>query len=142
MPASQQDVSTIAALMRKLDLCMLTTRAADGGFHTRPMSNNGEVEFDGDVWFFADAESRMAREIENDPQVSIAFSRDDRGLWLALEGQASIVRDVAKKRELWLAELERWFESGPDDDRVVLIRVAAERAERWGSAGDGVVELR
>ena len=41
-------------MMRDLDFCMLTTHAADGGLHARPMSNNGEVEFDGDVWFFSE----------------------------------------------------------------------------------------
>jgi len=38
--------------MRKLDFCMMTTQS-DKGMRARPMSNNGEVEFDGDVWFFS-----------------------------------------------------------------------------------------
>jgi general stress protein 26 len=139
MPKKEQQA--IAELMRDLDLCMLTTRAEGGGMHARPMSNNGEVEFDGDLWFFADAKSRKVREIERDPHVSVSFAEAERGLWVALEGRASIVRDAAKKRELWLEELEQWFENGPDDDAVVLIKVTAERAEHWGSAGDGVVEL-
>ena len=46
------------------------------------------------------------------------------------------------KRELWLEELERWFENGPEDESVVLIKVGAEHAEHWGNPDDGVVELR
>ncbi|MEO5588363.1 MAG: pyridoxamine 5'-phosphate oxidase family protein [Gemmatimonadaceae bacterium] len=135
------DRSKIATMMRKLDLCMLTTRAGTGALHTRPMSNNGEVEFDGDVWFFSNADTRKVTEIEADPGVIVSYSAPDNGLWLALEGQAEIVRDVGKKKELWLDELERWFDHGPEDDSIVLIRVRAERAEHWGSAGDGVVNL-
>lgn len=139
---TRKGVSDVAALMRELDLCMLTTRASDGSLHTRPMSNNGEVEFDGDLWFFADRESRKVREIEKEPRVSVSFAEAERGLWLALQGTASIVTDIDRKRALWLEELEQWFENGPDDDQVVLIKVSAERAERWGSEGDGVIDLR
>ena len=141
MPKTKQAASSIAALMRDIDLCMLTTRAGDA-LHTRPMSNNGQVEFDGDVWFFSDRDSRKVKEIGKDPRVLVSFAEAERGVWLALEGRASIVTDVAKKRALWLDELDRWFENGPEDDSVVLIKVSAERAEHWGSAGDGVVDLR
>ena len=142
MPKTKQATSSIAALMRDTDLCMLTTRTADGALHTRPMSNNGQVEFDGDVWFFSDRDSRKVKEIGKDSRVLVTYAEAERGTWLALEGRASIVTDVAKKRELWLEELERWFEDGPEDDSVVLIKVSAERAEHWGSGGDGVVDLR
>ena len=99
-------------------------------------------EFDGDLWFFSSRDSRKVREIGKDPRVLVSFTAAERGVWLALEGRASIVTDPARKRELWLKELERWFEDGPEDDSVVLIKVSAERAEHWGSAGDGIVELR
>ena len=46
-------IKKVAEMMRNLDYCMMTTRASDGGLHARPMSNNGEVEFDGDVGFSA-----------------------------------------------------------------------------------------
>ncbi len=140
MATKPKGAAEIAKLMAALDLCMLTTHDGDA-LHTRPMSNNGEVEFDGDVWFFSNADSRKVREIEADPRVIISYSAPDRGLWLALEGSASIVTDVAKKKEPWLEELEQWFEDGPEDDSIVLVKVSAERAEHWGSAGDGIVEL-
>ena len=141
MPKTKQATSSIAAMMRDIDLCMLTTHAGDA-LHTRPMSNNGEVEFDGDLWFFSDRDSRKVKEIASDPRVLVSFAEAEEGIWLALEGRASIVTDVAKKKELWLAELERWVEHGPEDDSIVLIKVNAERAEHWGSKGDGVVDLR
>ena len=141
MPKTKQATSSIAAMMRDIDLCMLTTHAGDA-LHTRPMSNNGEVEFDGDLWFFSDRDSRKVKEIASDPRVLVSFAEAEEGIWLALEGRASIVTDVAKKKELWLEELERWFENGPEDDSIVLIKVNAERAEHWGSKGDGVVDLR
>ena len=52
------ELAAVAALLAKLDICMMTTRASDGGLHGRPMSNNGEVEYDGDSSFFAREGSR------------------------------------------------------------------------------------
>lgn len=52
MSSRKDGIARIAKLMAAMDFCMLTTRTKGGRLHARPMSNNGEVEFDGDVWFF------------------------------------------------------------------------------------------
>ena len=64
-----KSISQVAKMMRDLDFCMFTTRTEDGQLRSRPMSNNGEVEFDGDVWFFSGADSRKVAEIESDAAV-------------------------------------------------------------------------
>ena len=126
-----KSVTQIAKLMRDLDFCMLTTKADDGSLRSRPMSNNGEVEFDGDVWFFSAGESRKVAEIEADPFVELSYSDPERYLFISMSGEAAIVRDVAKKRELWVEDLERWFEDGPDDEDVVLIKVTPSVVACW-----------
>ena len=127
------ELAAVAALLAKLDICMLTTRASDGGLHGRPMSNNGEVEYDGDSWFFARDGSRKVGEIEADPNVELAFIDSQNATWVNLEGRATIVRDDAdRKRRLWMDDLERWFENGPDDPEVVLIKVEARHIDAWG----------
>jgi general stress protein 26 len=57
------------------------------------------------------------------------------GTWVSLTGDAVVVDDVAKKRELWNSGVEAWFPQGPDDDSVVLIKVVADSAEYWDSPG-------
>jgi general stress protein 26 len=136
------DLPAIAKLLARLDICMLTSRAADGTLHGRPMSNNGEVEYDGDSWFFAAADSRKVREIEADPQVELAFIDSRDATWVNVEGLATVVRDdVAAKRRLWLDDLERWFTDGPDDPSVVLIKVHARHIDAWSKAGEVTIDL-
>ena len=77
-------ITKIAKLMRDLDFCMLTTHTKGGGLRARPMSNNGEVEFDGDVWFFSAADSRKVREIEATPRVQLSYVDLDRS-WILEE---------------------------------------------------------
>jgi general stress protein 26 len=128
-------------MMRDLDFCMLTTRDGGGALHARPMSNNGEVEFDGDVWFFSDADSRKVREIEAEPRVELSYADTRTYRFISMSGEASIVRDAAKKRELWMKELERWFDGGPESDGIVLIKVTPNVVEYWNGEDSGEIEL-
>ncbi|MCG6112249.1 MAG: pyridoxamine 5'-phosphate oxidase family protein [Paracoccus sp.] len=42
----------MAKAMGTIDFAMLTTPTEGGQFATRPMSNNSEVEWDGDSYYF------------------------------------------------------------------------------------------
>lgn len=131
--APADDLKAIAEMLARLDICMLTSKADDGALHGRPMSNNGDVEYDGDSWFFARAGSRKIREIEADPSVELAFIDSPNGTWINVEGSATVLRDdVERKRALWQDDLGRWFENGPDDPEVVLIKVSAVHIDAWG----------
>ena len=125
------DVGKVAKMMRNLDFCMMTTRSTEG-MRSRPMSNNGEVEFDGDVWFFSAADARKIDDIRNDPQVHLGYADTESFVFVSMTGDAQIVTDKSKKRELWMKDLERWFEDGPDSDDVVLIKVTPKRIAYWG----------
>ena len=130
--ASRSDLEAVAGMLAKLDICMMTTRASGGDLHGRPMSNNGEVEYDGDSWFFAFGDSRKVVEIEADEHVELAFIDTPNGTWINVEGAAVIVRDdVERKRALWLDDLDRWFPEGPEDPNVVLIKVRARHIDAW-----------
>jgi len=135
-------IGKVAKMMRDLDFCMLTTRDEEGSLHARPMSNNGEVEFDGDVWFFSDADSRKVREIEAEPRVELSYADTRSYRFISMSGEASVVRDAARKRELWMKELERWFDGGPESDAIVLIKVTPSRVEYWNGEDSGEIELR
>ncbi|MEO6579108.1 MAG: pyridoxamine 5'-phosphate oxidase family protein [Candidatus Limnocylindria bacterium] len=116
---------------------MMTTHALGGALHGRPMSNNGEVEYDGDSWFFAFGDSRKVREIEADAHVELAFIDTPNGTWINVEGEAEIVRgEVERKRDLWLDDLDRWFPEGPEDPNVVLIKVRARHIDAWAGEAD------
>lgn len=128
-------------MMRDLDFCMLTTRSEDGQLHGRPMSNNGEVEFDGDVWFFSAVDTRKVKEIEADPGVHLSYADVKRFRFISMSGEAEIVRDVQKKQELWVEELERWFEDGPESEDVVLIKVTPSVVAYWNGEDEGEVTL-
>ena len=135
-------VKKVAKLMRDLDFCMFTTHAGRGGFHARPMSNNGEVEFDGDVWFFSAADSRKVREIKVNPTVHLAYADLEDWRFVSMTGRAQVVRDPEKKTELWMDELEQWFDDGPESEGIVLIKVTPSLVSYWTRSDSGDLRFK
>jgi general stress protein 26 len=140
---SSKQVAQLATLMRGIDFCMMTTHGTDNVMRSRPMSNNGEVEFDGDAWFFTSRDSRKVAEIESDSRVELSYVGGTKRapIWISLAGTAEILDDNDLKEELWLDELEQWFDNGPDDPEVVLIHVKAEQAAWWTYEDQGELKL-
>ncbi len=126
------DTRKVAELIEGERFGFLTTTTPEGRLTSRPMTLQ-EVEFDGDLWFFAERGSRKVLHVGASPQVNVTVSGT--GSWVSLTGEASVVDDVAKKRELWNAGAEAWLPQGPDDDCVVLVRVEGHSAEYWDSPG-------
>ena len=50
---TEMSLPELAEKMRHIDFTMLFTRADNGAAAGRPMSNNGDVEYQGDSFFFA-----------------------------------------------------------------------------------------
>ena len=122
----------VAELLGDERFGLFTTTAPDGTLISRPMAMQ-EVEFDGDLWFFAERNSRKVAHIRTNPQVNVATSGSSS--WVSLTGNAVVVDQLEKKRELWNEVVEAWFPNGPEDPDVVLLRVEAASAEYWDSPG-------
>lgn len=134
-----KEFRAVGDVMAKIDFCMMQT-VGEHGVNTRPMSNNGEVEYDGDNWFFARRDSTKVGEILADDRVHLTFADNEGANFIAVWGSGEIVDDVGLKKELWQESLGRWFENGPEDPEVTLIKVSANRIQTWGRMGDHVLE--
>lgn len=127
-----EGLDKVRSLIKDIRTCMLTSVDTTGGLVGRPMATQ-EVEFDGDLWFFTEANAPKVANIEADPRVNVGFVDDS--VWVSVKGHADIVRDDTKKEDLWNPFVASWFTDGPQDPNIVLIRVHAESAEYWDSPG-------
>ncbi|GLS81300.1 pyridoxamine 5'-phosphate oxidase family protein [Paracoccus marinus] len=135
-PPTRQE---LAKAMAGLDLCVMAT-LDDGGLCSRPMSNNAQVDWDGDNWFFSNGDTRKVTQLEADPTVMLDFQSKDS--WISLRGRALLHRDdKALFKQHWTKDLNRWFPDGIDTPGLTLIQVSAVEAETWGRVGNGVVDL-
>lgn len=126
-----EDVKKLAKMIKGIDFGMLTTVDDDGSLRSRPMSTNGNVEFDGDVWFFTYGESHKVLEAQRRPEINVSFSNPKDQSYVSLSGTASLVRDKAKIEEMWEPQLKAWFPDGVDTPDIALLKITAHKAEYW-----------
>jgi general stress protein 26 len=128
MPSRTELIKKINDMIGDIDVAMFTTKNDQNELHSRPMTTQ-KREFDGDLWFFADRTSDLVSELQRYSAVNVSYVVD--GNYVSIAGQAKIVSDVRKKKELWHPALDGWFEKGPESLDVVLIRVEATSAQYW-----------
>lgn len=125
-------VDELYELIDGIEVAMFTTRRPDGRLVSRPMANQARRE-GADLWFVTDIVTHKIDELEQDPQVNLAYYRDRTREWVSISGRARVVRDRAAIRDLYRPDWRAWFgkldeqrDGGPDDPRLALIAVDAE----------------
>lgn len=129
----EDDLKKLRELVKDIDFCMLTTVDEGGDLHSRPMSSNGDIDTNGNIWFFTNASSHKVSEIRKLPKVNVSFADPDSQRYVSVSGKAELVRDQEKIEELWRPEFKMWFPEGKDDPEVALLRIDLEKAEYWDS---------
>jgi general stress protein 26 len=143
---SKMTLQDVSAKMRKIDFAVLFTRGPNDYPAGRPMSNNGDVEYDGDSWFFTTEDTRTVTDIQRDPKVGLSY-RGETGLlgkppiFIAIEAEAELIRDKAAFERHWAKGLDRWFEQGVDTPGLVLVKAHARRIHWWDGMSEGELSV-
>jgi general stress protein 26 len=138
---TQKDVATKIA---DIDFAMLSSRAPDGSIASRPMSNNGDVEFDGDNYFFAFEDSHVVEQIKRDNHVGVSFT-GSKGLlgkppvFISIEATADLIRDKSAFQAHWTKDIEHWATQGVNTPGLVLIKAHANRIHWWDGNDEGEI---
>lgn len=141
-------MADISEAMKQIDFCTLSTHAPGGTIGARPMSNNSEVDYTGDTYFFTYADRQMVSDIETDPNVGITYQGSAGlkgilgapGQFIHVEGKGQVIRDKGRFAEHWDKSLDRWFPEGVDTPGAVMLQVTATRIHYWDGEEEG--ELR
>ena len=106
------------------------------------MSNNGDVEYEGDSFFFTDEHTAKVDDIKADAHVTLSFT-GQKGLlgkppiFIAVEGMAELIRDKAAFEEHWTKDLDRWFAEGIDTPGLLMIKARASQIRYWDGEEEG-----
>lgn len=82
-----------------------------------------------EIWFGTNPSLRKVREIEKNPNVTIAFSSDRENANIIIYGRARIVHDIQERKKHWIGSWLLFFPNGPKGDDFVSIRVEPEEME-------------
>ena len=139
-------LADLSKKMKQFDFCFLSTHSENGTIAGRPMSNNGDVEYDGDSFFFSDGDTLTVHDIGRDPKVALSYQGNTSllgkpGLMIAIEGRAELIRDKAAFKAHWTPDLDRWFAQGADTPGLTLIKVHATRIHYWDGEEQGEIKV-
>lgn len=143
---SAMTMEELSKKLGKIDFCMFNTHGGSGCISSRPMSNNGDVEYDGDSWFFSYENTKKVSEVSQDARVALTFTAPPSilgkpGIFIAVDGEASLIRDKTQFEQHWVSDLDRWFPQGVDTPGILLIKVTARMIEYWDGEDNGRIEL-
>ncbi len=124
--------------MKDMRVGMLTTDGGEG-LESRPMSAYLDREAR-KLWFITRLDSNKTDEIAEGTPVNVAFADPGDNSYISLTGNARVVRDPAKTKELWNAFAEAWLPEGPEAPTTGLIEVTPSHATLWDSPSK-VVQL-
>ena len=140
MTDKEGDFQKLREMLKDIDFCMLTTVDENKDLHSRPMSLNGEVDNEGNLWFFTYGSSHKASEITQTPKCNASFSDPDDNRYVSVSGTAKLVTDKSKIEELWKPEFKAWFPKGTDEPDIALLRLTVEKAEYWDGPSSTVAQ--
>jgi general stress protein 26 len=137
----------ISEKMRDIDFTILSTRTEGGQIAARPMSNNRQVEYDGDSFFFTCEDTGTVRDIGSDPNVGLSLQGKAgmlgmKPFFITIEGKAELIKDKGQFEQHWTKDLDMWFKQGIDTPGLTLIKVHAERLHYWDGFDEGEIALK
>lgn len=131
---SAKRVEELHALLKEIEIAMLTTHRADGHLVSRPMALQKAAP-GADLWFVTAQDAGIVQELSADPHVNLAFYKDRTREYVSVTGTAVLSQDRALIAQLYAPDWKVWFEDeggpydgSPDDPRLMLIGVTVESA--------------
>ena len=129
--STEKKLDDLYALIDGIEVCMMTTRRADGHLVTRPMQVQ-ERTSGTDLWFVTDIETHKLDEVLTDPHINLAFYNNRSREWVSVSGTALVTQDRRLIEGLYKPDWKAWFgkvdevrDGGPGDPRLALILVEA-----------------
>ncbi|KAK0947047.1 hypothetical protein LTR29_001630 [Friedmanniomyces endolithicus] len=131
-PSLKEKVDDLVEFVDRAKFCMMTTRTSDGMLASRCMAMAAK-ESHVDFIFHANSESGKTNDLDANPDVNLGFLNNS-GEWASVSGHASIETDRAIVHKYYSPALKAWMgdlgdgkhDGGPDDPRVVVIRVKSK----------------
>lgn len=81
------------------------------------------------------------KDIQKDDDVQLFFSNKSNYEFLSIYGNAEIIKDVKKAKELWTPIARTWFNEGVDDPELTLICVRPKDIYYWDTKHNKVITL-
>lgn len=132
-------IQKIKEIVKDAGTCMFVTNVANYPLSARPMATI-KVEENGSIWFFSRDNSEKNKHISIDSKVQLFYESHSSSEYISISGNAQIVRDQEKIKELWTPMARIWF-NGADDPTITLIRFVPDTGHYWDTKNNKMVQM-
>ena len=133
---------TLWRLVKDIRFAMFTTVHASGHLHSRPMTTqNKSIDETDSLWFFMSRHASPVVELEAESRVNVVYADPDKDSYVSVSGEATVIDDLEKKKELWTKLTEAWFPGGVNDPNLTLVRVKISHAHYWDVDTSQIIQL-
>jgi general stress protein 26 len=127
-----RDTDRAWELMEKIGFTMLVTQDGDK-LRSRPMAAYVD-RAEHAVYFLSDARRHKDEEIQQNPNVNLAFADASDQKYVSVSGTATVSNDREKIKQLFTTTAKAWWDSA-EDPNIRVLKFAPEEAEFWDSPG-------
>lgn len=120
------------------NILMFASNLGTAPIDVAPMSTQ-KVDDDGVVWFFSAKDSDRNKYVQKDSRVQLIYADNGSSDYMSIFGNAEIVHDKAKVEELWTPLVKTWFQEGPDDPNLSLIKFTPSEGFYWDTKNGKMV---
>ena len=100
--------------------------------HSQPMTAQLADDRDGGpIWFFTSSDTDLAKALSRAHRAVAHFAAKGHDLFASIHGELVMDNDRTMIERLWNRFVAAWFEGGPEDPKLRLLRLDAERAQIW-----------
>ena len=129
---NKEAISKLKNLAEEIKICMLATSDTSNNLYGRPMTTM-EVDDNGTIWFFTADNTKIAQQAAKQSEVCLNYAHPGKNSYLTVQGNAELVNDKEKMKQLWTPMLKTWFPDGVDDPSIALLKVTPTQAHYWDS---------
>jgi general stress protein 26 len=119
-------------LAKPVEWCFINT-ASQSGINSRivqPLALDEDFTFR----FMTSTGSRKAKELQANPQMTVAFLNNEERSYVSFGGTAVISTDLSLKQSIWQEPLRMWFPDGPEGLDVATVSCQPDWIEMWSIA--------
>lgn len=124
-----RDVACIQKIIDIGDVAMLVSRSGRGVLKSRPMETVG-INNEGDIYFFTTLFSELMRELTENSQVNLSFTKKDDN-FISVSGVTQVIKNKTDLVRFWNSRYEQWIPDGLDNPSIILLKVSLVSAEHW-----------
>jgi general stress protein 26 len=125
----KQTIEYLKNKVKHVRTAMLTTYTNANGLRCRPVGTT-DIDNFGNIWFFTNEYSPREKEMFSDT-VSVTYSHPGNDTYVSVRGEAELINDRQKMKEVWNPFARIFFPNGLNDPKLRLIRIKPTNAEYW-----------